>query len=933
MSTEINGALLAGRLEADLQRLREQIVEDPMHNPVRELSHQLSRDLEGGRVTLDDIETLIEHLDRESFGRRAEHVTTYLSQGTKTGSDDPLRAIVDELSEGLDTPEAFDRMWSRRHETLVFTGHPTFLLSRRTRHHLAELATSGEAPTKGAGLPDPDITLELEHEQAEAALQHAAAAVHKLNRTILSVARERFPDDWHRLRPGPIGLATWVGYDMDGRTDIGWASVIRHRLHEKSLRLKTYLGQTEALGKEAAPFTDQLRRAHERAKVHAEAFTADLSTPEALIEAANHLTDDKDNLVRLDEIIDGLTGLAATSEDAHTALEAAAIAADMRLFRLGMGEIHFRLNAAQVRHAAQSILHISSEEDLFGRGPLDAIGERIEKVEPAEVNFGSLAGECGASARLFIAMKQILKHIDADSPIRLLIAECENPLTVLAALYQARLFGVEHKVDVCPLFETAVSLDRGRRILDVLLAQDVYKNQVRQRGRISIETGFSDAGRFMGQIPAGLAIERLQGWLADTMHKHGLTDLDAVIYDTHGESMGRGGHPGGIVDRCLYALSPWARQKFTRHQMHITHEQSFQGGDGYVWFTNDSLAEQTLAGILVALKEGREIDADQDPFYRQTSASIDFFNAVKRRQESLFRDPAYNLALGTIGLPLLPQTGSRKSKRQFDRPGEEETSLRRIRAIPHNGMLQQLGFLANILGGLGHAIAVEPEAYRQLRRDSDRFDRLMRLVNRALLGSDMKIFLAYMTLYSGSFWATRPLSGEEPQLDNACATLAETLSDDGRYFAGTQLAARLRTDSISLTRALESMGFEDADLSGHTDPTLDLLHVVRLALLQHAFLLAGMLPAHSADGTVPRSHVLKKVLSLDFDGAADALDAQGSDTHLAHLAGFDEKATYPEQGDDTEPVETARPREELSRLGRYVHLVSVGIANHFGAIG
>ena len=29
--------------------------------------------------------------------------------------------------------------------------------------------------------------------------------------------------------------------------------------------------------------------------------------------------------------------------------------------------------------------------------------------------------------------------------------------------------------------------------------------------RVSIQTGFSDAGRFVGQVPASIAIERLQG--------------------------------------------------------------------------------------------------------------------------------------------------------------------------------------------------------------------------------------------------------------------------------------------------------------------------------------------------------------------------------------------------------------------------------------
>lgn len=54
--------------------------------------------------------------------------------------------------------------------------------------------------------------------------------------------------------------------------------------------------------------------------------------------------------------------------------------------------------------------------------------------------------------------------MDSDTPIRMLIAECEEPQTVLAAaLYFARLFGIADKVDVSPLFETESAMEHGAR--------------------------------------------------------------------------------------------------------------------------------------------------------------------------------------------------------------------------------------------------------------------------------------------------------------------------------------------------------------------------------------------------------------------------------------------------------------------------------------
>ena len=129
----------------------------------------------------------------------------------------------------------------------------------------------------------------------------------------------------------------------------------------------------------------------------------------------------------------------------------------------------------------------------------------IAEVKPLESNFAALAIEASTAIRQFLAMAQILQHIDADQPIRMLIAECEEPATVLAALYFAKLFGIEDKVDVSPLFETEQALEHGGRFLEALLAEEAYRDYARKRGRVAIQTGFSDAGRFVGQVPASLA--------------------------------------------------------------------------------------------------------------------------------------------------------------------------------------------------------------------------------------------------------------------------------------------------------------------------------------------------------------------------------------------------------------------------------------------
>ena len=183
-------------------------------------------------------------------------------------------------------------------------------------------------------------------------------------------------------------------------------------------------------------------------------------------------------------------------------------------------------------------------------------------------------------------------------------------------------------------------------------------------GGLSIQTGFSDAGRFIGQLPAALAIERLQGRLARAMARHGLTDVAALIFNTHGESMGRGGHPADMADRLTWPMSVWARRQFADAGIRTELEASFQGGDGYLFFRTPELALATLTRI--AEVEMRALPEERDPFYTRTDLSLDFYRGIRRVQRDFMGSRTYARSLTAFGLGLLVETGSRKSRRQTD---------------------------------------------------------------------------------------------------------------------------------------------------------------------------------------------------------------------------------------------------------------------------
>ena len=621
-------------LSERLQELHTRTRETPLFNPVFQLGLDLSRALEGGAMDLDALEALVEELECASLDARAQRLRALVGPVDAEASHAAIAAAMDLNSAEGEDFQAFRQKWETPRLHAVFTAHPTFLMTPAQTKAVAEAASSGAPVAHVSGGERPKITLDYEHGEAMAAIAHAQDARSEIVRETLEHAARCWPKQWKSLRPVPFRFATWVGYDMDGRTDIKWYTSIRFRLSEKAERLGRYAAQLRAIDADHSLIAT-LSAAADHATRSAQDFAGDLSEPHALSEAANRLTaDDPAKLVSLAPLIAQIQDEAEASGDAPRAAALLTLAAAMRADGLGMAHIHFRVNAKQLHNAIRAHLpEGASGLDLSSKGAMATLRRMLEDVTPRRTNFASLAIESSTATRLFLAMAQILQHIDADTPIRMLVAECEQPSTILAALYLAKLFGIEGKVDVSPLFETEDALEHGGRFLEALLSEEQYREYARMRGRVCIQTGFSDAGRFVGQIPASLAIERLQGRLAQAMERNQLTDVAALIFNTHGESMGRGAHPSGFADRLTWPMSEWARSRFARNKIPLEPEVSFQGGDGYLHSSpTPELARATVdADCYQPALTLTEVCARPASIER-TDISLDFYRAIRAHQ-------------------------------------------------------------------------------------------------------------------------------------------------------------------------------------------------------------------------------------------------------------------------------------------------------------
>ncbi|ODN68770.1 phosphoenolpyruvate carboxylase [Methylobrevis pamukkalensis] len=927
-----------------LRLFRSRLPDEPRYNPIAQLSFELSRDLEAGTLSHDDLSRLARQLGRESFEARAASLGAYV--GPVPIEENVVRlkaALLRLLGEGGDV--ATDKaILGRAQIGIVFTAHPTFLLKRRQRQTLARMASGQavEAPTDPLG-PDTPLTLQVEHSATMDALDAAKGALAVFSRVACEVMRERHPEDWRQIDSGFANVGTWIGYDLDGRTDIRWNDTFRFRLAEKVHQIARYEAEVERITalfpKDVAENSHigqlalRLRRLRAWSAWVLEAFSQEPLGKGALDTAADLLTSDHPHKeVSVDSLVAMLNEAIEEAPD-DLAVELIVLRGEMKTAGFGVGEVHMRINATQLHNAIMQMLDMESEEQISSRSMIDRLATLIREAEPAKVNFGSLDIEQKTALRMFVIAAQILKHIDRDASIRMLIAECEAPATALVACYFSRLFGVDHKLDISPLFETPKALESGARFFDVLFSIPEYRAMARKRGRIAIQTGFSDSGRFMGQIPAALAIERLHGHLARNCERHGLTDVEVLIFDTHGESAGRGAHQKSFEDRCYYVFSPWARSQFEAIGVKVKHEVTFQGGDGFVYFETPELALATVTRLIEAEANWHDLAGD-DSLYSRTNFSFDFYRRVAGFHDHLLEDRAYHRTLGSFAQGLLNETGSRKSRRQFDVSSGEVHQVRKFRAIPHNAILQQLGHPLTVIAGFGTAARGEEERFLDVHAHSDRLRRLTSHVSEIKKRSSIKALAAFAVLFDPVFWSTRPYAGAEPHLAEPCLFITQLLEGDERASSISALAVKLRLDAIWLHRILDGADLNPGQEVSERRQRLDMLHAVRLALLQHIFLMAARVPRFSTRNDISREDIMELIFSLRIPEAV-ALLHDAYPVNAADMSSYKLREPYSYPGEDPASYASlsARLIDPIEDCYKAVLEIGAAIALEFGAHG
>lgn len=863
-------ANLANELSAALAQARSDAREDPFGNPVLRVTLWLTRRMDRGEITLEQAAGLIRHLGRAAIADRAARLSAYVGlEQDEAGAFAALAERLAEAAAGAEQPfEAFAASLARARFAAVFTAHPTFGMSRAVAHALAGLASGeGEAQALRADdlsfRPDAPISLQSEFEQARFAVRHARDAIDRLNAAFLAEARRRWPERWRELRPRALLLASWVGCDTDGRTDIGWWDTLRYRLESKRGQ---FFRMLEKLPENAA--TAGVRALVGAALDAVErqlALCPPLGTQpslQALQAFSLALVGEREAaLPESSKLLAALEQAIAEAQEEETATALCLARSGVIAHGVSIALPHFRLNASQLHNAMRGVIPLDMDpaQPAQRRAFLTAANAALAKVTPTPVDFGALAVERASAARMMMTVAQIVKHVDGSRPVRFLIAETETGYTLLSALYLARRFGIADLVEISPLFETSDALEQGPRIIDEALRSPHWRDYLKRHGRLCVQFGYSDSGRYIGQVAATFWVERLRSRILELLVRYELAGIELVIFDTHGESAGRGAHPDSLKDRLAYLDPAWPRRAFARAGVAVTRETSFQGSDGYLLFGTAGLAGATVARIAESVL-AEPAAGPEDPIYAEPDFASEFFQTVREEMTHLVDDPGYAALIGTFGPSLLDRTGSRPAARQGDAGGPALIRHpRELRAIPNNAILQQLGWLANSIHGLGQAASRAPELFAAMREKSERFGRAYRLAAQAMANSDLDVLRAYLDTLDPGNWFDRARRTEREGRRDELLAVAEALARLDLAPSLRRLFWRFASDRLKLREAAGDVPLMPVRLVA--------LHALRLALLHRIWLSATHIPDFRPHAGVTRELLVERILRLDMNGA------------------------------------------------------------------
>ncbi|CAK7193054.1 Phosphoenolpyruvate carboxylase [Commensalibacter sp. Nvir] len=852
---------------------------EPTENPVLILAQKIKQYLKSGALSFDELTEITQRLRDSAFLSHARYLQNYVGMPSEKNIvnrfDQVLKKIIKKsqnLENNVDAPcfETFKKLIEKSQFAAVFTAHPTFALANSVYSALANLAShpidnETKLPFFATHRRASPPTLQEELNLATSAISRARNSIDRFNRHLFEYAKATWPHRWIELVPCSILLSSWVGYDTDGRTDISWWDSLRIRLHMKELQLQRLYDQLSFIPhQDISEFKNKVALAITMVQRQIK-ICPTFPDPEQFSDFAKVLIEEREHSIHSPNQLLPLFDHAFEVVQEKYKIDLLIAKVGFFSHGLSLSHTHVRLNSVQIHNMARQRLGIINNLDSpsHTRTLFNVINSALENVKTIPVDFGAILSEKASASVLMMLLTQITKHIDSKTPIRFLIAETESGYTLLIALWLAKLFGIENQVEISALFESDKALQHGSQIMEQAFRSEHWCDYLRKTGKLCVQFGYSDSGRFIGQIASTYQIEKLRHKIILLLRKYDLNSIELVFFDTHGESIGRGAHPFRLEDRLSY-LSPFKTDQCVDNlDISIRRESSFQGGDGYLLYGSQALADATIS--IIAKHIFNPEDETNDPIYYESDFCADFFSTIAAKMKELVNDKGYGTVLSAFGPGLIDKTGSRPAIRQNDTTSVTTRIKhpKELRAIPNNAILQQLGWCANILQGLGAAASANPEIFQEMSQTSPRFKKSLDFAWHALKHSNPLVLRAMIYLLDPGIWLNRASTESDPDLQESYIALAKGLQRMEFWSSTQAMFHRIHSDHITLLSIWKE--------APQMDTNEILLHAIRLALIEEIWILSTEIPYFSPYHDFSREVLETKILCLEIPTALELL--------------------------------------------------------------
>ncbi|TMI83185.1 MAG: phosphoenolpyruvate carboxylase [Bacteroidetes bacterium] len=292
------------------------------------------------------------------------------------------------------------------------------------------------------------------------------------------------------------------------------------------------------------------------------------------------------------------------------------------------------------------------------------------------------------------AIKSIQSYNGEQGCNRYIISQCNSALNVMEVLALLKLSGWragEINIDIVPLFETIVDLERASGIMKQLYDNETYSCHLnRRRKRQTIMLGFSDGTKDGGYLMANWSIYKAKEDLTRVSKEYG---IEVVFFD------GRGGPPargGGKTHKFYASLG----NNIANNEIQLTIQgQTVSSSFGTIDAAQFNMEQLINAGISNDLFHDRRVTIQQDEhdlIQLLAEESLEAYNELKNHP--YFLD--YLSYVSPLQFYSDTNIGSRPSKRG----SLSRLTLKDLRAIPFVGSWSQVK--QNVTGyyGLGKAL-------------------------------------------------------------------------------------------------------------------------------------------------------------------------------------------------------------------------------------